>query len=210
MGIKEIPRPAALCANKEKEKSTLKVMRWLLFVVFTASILFAADPLADSAQKKLDSISDRKLKPGAVVVLSSGEINAWIHEKAVKAFPEGIRNEREELGSGTTDGTALVDFLKIGKAKGKDVNSLIARLIEGERPLKVSIRVQSANGRCTVFLTRVELSGVAIEGSILDFLIKHFVQPRYPDMKINEPFDLDFNIDRIEIQPAGVRVVIKK
>jgi virulence-associated protein VagC len=29
-------------------------------------------------------------------------------------------------------------------------------------------------------------------------------------MKINEPFDLDFNIDRIEIQPSGVRVVIKK
>jgi hypothetical protein len=174
-----------------------------------ASVLLAADPLADSAQKKLDSISDRKLKPGAVVTLSSREINAWIHEKAVKAFPEGMRNEREELGPGTTDGTALVDFLKLGKAKSS-VNPLIARLIEGERPLKISIRVESANGRCTVFLTRVELSGVTVEGSILDFLIKHFVQPRYPDIKINEPFDLDFNIDHIEIQPSGVRVVIKK
>jgi hypothetical protein len=49
-----------------------------------------------------------------------------------------------------------------------------------------------------------------VDGSILDFLIKHFVQPRYPDIKINEPFDLDFNIDRIEIQPAGVRILIKK
>jgi hypothetical protein len=174
-----------------------------------ASVLLAADPLADSAQKKLDSISDRKLKPGAVVTLSSREINAWIHEKAVKAFPEGMRNEREELGPGTTDGTALVDFLKLGKAKSS-VNPLIARLIEGERPLKISIRVESANGRCTVFLTRVELSGVTVEGSILDFLIKHFVQPRYPDIKINEPFDLDYNIDHIEIQPAGVRVIISK
>jgi len=169
--------------------------------------LFAADPLADSAQKKLDSISDRKLKPGAVVALSPGEINAWIHQKAVKAFPEGIRNERVELGPGTTDGTALVDLMKLGK---NNINSLIARLIEGERPLKVSIRVESANGRATVFLTRAELSGVAVDGSILDFLIKHFVQPRYPDMKINEPFDLDFNMDHIEIQPSGVRVFIKK
>ena len=47
------------------------------------------DPLADSAQKKLDSISDRKLKRGAVVTLSPSEINAWIHEKAVKPFPRG-------------------------------------------------------------------------------------------------------------------------
>lgn len=183
-------------------------MRWFLLAV-TASALFAADPLADSAQKKLDSISDRKLKPGAVVVLSPGEINAWIHEKAVKAFPEGIRNEHIELGPGTADGNALVDLTKISKTKN-GVNPLIARLIEGERPLRVAIRVESSNGRCTVFLTHVELSGVAIDGSILDFLIKHFIQPRYPDIKINEPFDLDFNIDHIEIQPTGVRVLIKK
>ncbi len=188
---------------------TLKAMRWFLLAL-SVSALSAANPLADSAQKKLDSISDRKLKPGAVVSLSSAEINAWIHEKAVKAFPEGIRNEHINLGSFTADGTALIDLLKIGKNKGKDVNALIARLIEGERPVRILIRVDSANGRCTVYLTRVELSGVAVEGSILDFLIKHFVQPRYPDIKINEPFELDYNIDRIEIQPAGVRVLIKK
>ena len=101
-----------------------------------------------------------------------------------------------------------MDLTKL--SKGNNVNPLIARLIEGERPLKVSIRVESAMGRATVFLTHVELSGVAIDGSILDFLIKHFVQPRYPDIHINEPFDLDFNIDRIEIQPTGVRILIKK
>ena len=185
------------------------VVRWLLLLAVTASVLFATDPLADSAQKKLDSISDQKLKPGAVVTLSPREINAWLHEKAVKAFPDGIRNEHVDLGPGTTDGNALVDLTKISKSKNS-VNPLIARLIEGERPLRVAIRVESANGRCTVFLTHVELSGVAIDGSILDFLIKHFVQPRYPDIKINEPFDLDFNIERIEIQPSDVRVVIKK
>jgi hypothetical protein len=184
------------------------VVRWLLFLTVTA-VLLASDPLADSAQKKLDAISDHKLKPGAVVTLSSTEINAWIHEKAVKAFPEGIRNEHVDLGPGTTDGNALVDFLKIGKAKS-NINPLIARLVEGEKPLKVSIRVESAKGRATVFLTHVELSGVVVDGSILDFLMKHFIQPRYPDIKINEPFDLDYNIDHIELQPAGVRVLIKK
>jgi hypothetical protein len=185
------------------------IVHRFFLIAAAASVLLAADPLADSAQKKLDSISDRKLKPGAVVTLSAKEINAWIHEKAVKAFPEGIRNEHIDLGPGTADGNALVDLTKIGKSKNS-VNPLIARLIEGERPLRVAIRVESANGRATVFLTHVELSGVAIDGSILDFLIKHFVQPRYPDIKINEPIELDFNIERIEIQPTGVRILIKK
>jgi len=182
-------------------------VRRLLLLAVTASALFATDPLADSAQKKLDSISDQKLKPGSVVTLSPREVNAWIHEKAVKAFPEGVRNEHIDLGPGTADGTALVDLMKASRAKS---NPLIARLIEGERPLRVAIRVESANGRATVFLTHVELSGVAIDGSILDFLIKHFVQPRYPDIKINEPIDLDFNIERLEIQATGVRILIRK
>jgi hypothetical protein len=185
------------------------MVRRFFLLAFFLPALFAADPLADRAQKKLDSISDEKLKSGSVVVLSPQEINAWLHEKAVKAFPEGIRNEHIDLGPGTADGTALVDLLKIQKGKST-MNALIGRLIEGERPLKISIRVESANGRATVFLTRVELSGIAMDGSILDFLIKQFVRPRYPDIKINEPFDLDFNIDRIELQPAGVRVLIKK
>lgn len=182
-------------------------MRRILLFAVAVSTLLAADPLANSAQKKLDSISDRTLRSGAVVTLSPREINAWMHEKAVKAFPQGLRNEHVDLGPGTTDGTALVDLMKLSKG---NVNGLIAALIDGERPLKISIRVESSNGRATVFLTRVELSGVAIDGSILDFLIKHFVQPRYPDIKINEPFDLDYNIDRVEVQPSGVRVLIKK
>jgi hypothetical protein len=180
----------------------------LFLLALTASMLFAADPLADSAQKKLDSISDQKLRRGAVVTLSPREVNAWIHEKAAKAFPQGIRNENIVLGPGTADGNALVDLTKLSKSN--NVNPLIARLIDGERPLRIAIRIESSNGKCTVFLTHVELSGVAIDGSILDFLIKHFVQPRYPDIKINEPFDLDYNIDHIEIQPTGVRVAIRK
>ena len=203
--------PGCVVRDLEKGGRTLGVVQRFLLLVFFLSVLYAADPLADSAQKKLDAISDQKLKPGSVVVLSPQEINAWLHEKAVKAFPEGLRNEHVDLGSGTVDGTALVDLMKIQKNKSTStMNALIGRLIEGERPLKISIRVESSNGRATVFLTRVELSGVAMDGSILEFLIKQFIQPRYPDIKINQPFDLDYNIDHIEIQPAGVRVLIKK
>jgi hypothetical protein len=181
---------------------------WLLTLLVPR--LFAADPLATSAQQKLDLIGEEKAQPGSTVVLTPPEINAWIQEKRLKAFPEGMRNEHIDLGTGTADGAALVDFLKLGKAKGQEVNRLVGMLISGERQLKLSMRVESANSKCTVFLTKVELSGVPVEGSILDFLIKNFFEPRYPDAKINQPFDLDYNIDRIEIQPSGVRVSIKK
>ena len=125
-------------------------------------------------------------------------------------MPEGIRNPRATLGTDTGTGEALVDFLKLRHAQGEATNFFLRKLIEGERPVKASIRLQSGGGRCTVFLTRVELSNVVADGTVLDFLLKTFFLPLYPDAKINEPFDLGYDIDRIDIRPSGVRVTIKK
>jgi hypothetical protein len=57
---------------------------------------------------------------------------------------------------------------------------------------------------------RVELSGAVLEGSVLNFLIKTFFVPLYPDAKINQPFDLEYNMDRIDFRPEGIRVTIRK
>src|SRR5689334_3592390 len=80
-----------------------RIVAALCLTVLTAIVTFAADPLADSAQKKLDSIGDGKAKPGSTIVLSPQEVNAWIHVKRVKSIPDGLRNEKIDLGSGTVD-----------------------------------------------------------------------------------------------------------
>ncbi|MBV8844304.1 MAG: hypothetical protein JO307_15975 [Bryobacterales bacterium] len=123
--------------------------------------------------------------------------------------PEGIRDEHVELGNDAAHASAMVDFLRMRQAQGKPTNALLAAIIEGERPLSISVRLQSSGGRCTVNLTRVEIGGVAMEGALLDFLVKTFFLPLFPDAKINEPFDLDYDIERIEIRPEGIRVIIK-
>jgi hypothetical protein len=55
----------------------------------------------------------------------------------------------------------------------------------------------------------VDLSNATISGKTLDFLIENFFKPQYPDAKIGEPFELGYSMERIEIQPSGVRVVMK-
>ncbi|PYT13158.1 MAG: hypothetical protein DMG59_21315 [Acidobacteria bacterium] len=182
--------------------------RLILFALALA--LPAADPLYESARAKLDRIEARKAKPGSVIVFPPAEINAWARVRVPEIVPEGIRDPRVELGVDAGTGYALVDFLKMRHAKGYETNWFVAKLIQGERPLKVSVRVTSGGGRCTVYLTRVEISNVAATGSVLDFLIKTFFLPLYPDAKINEPFDLDYDIDRIDVRPAAVRVTMKK
>ena len=45
---------------------------------------------------------------------------------------------------------------------------------------------------------------------MLDLLIKTFFLPLYPDAKIGQPVDFDYNIDHIQIRPDGLRIFIKK
>jgi hypothetical protein len=83
-------------------------------------------------------------------------------------------------------------------------------MIEGERPVTISLRVQSGGGQCLVNLTRVDISGAVASGAVLDFLIKTFFISLYPAAKIDEKFELGYNIDRIDLRPTGVRVTMKK
>src|SRR5215475_15043535 len=107
--------------------------------------LLATDALYLSTQQKFDQIEEGKLKPGSVVTFSPAELNAWTSEKAKESFPQGLRNPVIELGQGEVGGTALVDFLKL--RQGQETNWLIAKLIEGERPLKIGVRITSGGGR---------------------------------------------------------------
>jgi hypothetical protein len=171
--------------------------------------LYGQDGLAASAQKKFDRIADGLAKPGSVISLSRAELNAWAQTKIPEIVPQGLRNPMLDLGEGQATGYAIVDFLKMRQAQGKETPWLISKLIEGERPLKVSVRITSANGKMTVYLTSIELSGASLSGKTLDFLISTFFRPLYPEAKINEPFDLSYGIDRVEVHPAGVQVFIK-
>ena len=172
--------------------------------------LFAADAAYQSAETKLDRLEKKEAKPGEVVEFTPQEIDAWVRVAVPEAVPEGVRNPRLELGVDSASGSALVDFLKIKEGRGSSTNRLLATMLEGEHPLKVSVHVTSGGGRCTVNLTRVELAGAVLEGTVLDFLIKTFFVPLYPDAKINQPFDLENNMDRIDFRPDGIRVTIKK
>jgi hypothetical protein len=174
------------------------------------TLLFAGDPYFQSAEAKLDSIENSKAKRGSVITFSLQEINSWAKYKVPEIVPQGIRNQRVTLGTDTGTAYALMDFLKMRHAEGKPTNWLMTHLIEGERPVTISIHMKSGGGFAQVDLTRVEISGAVASGAVLDFLIKTFFLPLYPAAKINEQFELGYGIDRIDIRPTAVRVTMKR
>jgi hypothetical protein len=114
------------------------------------------------------------------------------------------------LGNGEASASALIDFLKVRDASGIRTNFLVAKLIQGEKLVMARASIQSAHGHATVHLLRVEVGGLAVTGAALDFLVENFFRPFYPEAKIDEPFDLAGNVDRIEVTPAEARVYIRR
>lgn len=172
--------------------------------------LRGADPAAASVSRRLDLIESGKAKPGSVFRFTQAELNAWVRVKATAIVPEGFRQPRLVLGNGEASASALIDFLKVRHASGVETNWLVAKLIQGEKLVRVRAGVQSARGKATVHLLSVEIGGLAVTGAPLDFMVQNFLLPFYPNAKIDVPFELADKVDRIEVTPAEARVYMRR
>ena len=185
--------------------SGVKLRLWWAIALLGLATLGAAPNDYLSAKQKFDSIESDRLRAGSRVELSVGELDAY----AGQAVPAGVRNPRLQLvAPGIATGTAMVDFGKLRGALGYQTGWLISKLLDGDRPVSVTARIRSAGGWATVDVQRVEISGVAIDGRTLDFLIQNILLPLYPDAVVGRPFELGHRIEKLDVGPAAVAVLI--
>jgi hypothetical protein len=184
---------------------------------FAASLAFislaaVAASITDynSVKRKFQLIESEKAAPGSTVSVSAREVNAYVETEVRKLAPEGISKPQVSLGKGTAEGRANIDFLKIRKAQGEAPGWLMTQLLEGEHPVFVKARLTSSSGRAQVDIERVEVDGVGVEGRVLDYLIKNHVRAYFPKAKVGESFPLLHGIERLDVQPHGVNVVMAK
>jgi hypothetical protein len=173
------------------------------------TVLLAADVGdSQSAFRKLAAIENGAAAPGSRIGFTPSELNAWMRDEAKARVPQGVRDLRIDLADGRATGYATIDFLKIRQAAtGEEPGWLRKNLFAGERPVVVTARFASQNGRARVDVERVEISGIAIEGHTLDFVIDDYLRPTFPDVMVNEWFRLRFGIDRFTVSARGVTVV---
>jgi hypothetical protein len=158
-----------------------------------------------SARQKFALIESGRLRPGSRVELSQRELNACVAAEV----PPGVRNPKLDLESpGVATGTALIDFGKLRRAQGYETGWLMSKLLDGERPVSVTARIRSSGGQATVDVERVQISDLAIDGAMLDFLIRNFLLPAYPNAAVSRPFELGYRIERLDVRPGGVGVLI--
>ncbi len=179
-------------------------MKLCLIAAFGALAFGAATDYV-SAKRKFELIDSDKLRPGAKVTLTPGELNAYVAHEA----PKGVRNTKVQLvAQGVATGSALIDFGQVRRAQGHPPGWLMSKLLAGEHPVSVTARIVSSGGKAKVDVQRVEVAGVEIDGKTLDFLIQNLLLPMYPDAAVGRPFELGHHIERLAVEPAAVGVFI--
>jgi len=158
-----------------------------------------------SARQKFDLIESGRLQPGARVDLSIGELNAF----AAREAPPGVRDCKLVLeGQDRASGTAFVDFGKLRRSQGYEPGWLMSKLLDGEHPVSATVTIHSGGGKVRVDVERVSISGVELDGKTLDFIIRNFILPFYPEAMVGQLVQMGYRIDRLQLAPAGVGVVI--
>jgi hypothetical protein len=178
---------------------------WLAIAGVTAATLAESQ----SAERKFERIESGRAIPGSRTDFTPGELNAWTRDRARMLIPQGVRNPRLQFSAGRLTGYADIDFLKLRQAAtGELPGWLMQNLFAGERPVVVTARIESRNGRARVDVERVEVSGIPVEGRTLDFLIENFVCPQFPDAKVSQWFGLSYHVDHFTVNPQGVQVFV--
>jgi hypothetical protein len=192
--------------NYGRAKRVYKSVKYWLSIASLLMVTTAGGfDFYSSARQKVDSIESGHLPPGARVDLSLRELNAF----AEKEVPTGVSDPKLVLTEpDTVTGTALVDFGKLRRAQGYQPGWLMSKLLDGERPVSATARIHSGGGKITVEVLRAAISGLEIDGGTLDFVIQNFIVPFYPEAMVGRPVAMGYRIDRLQLAPAGVAVLI--
>jgi hypothetical protein len=171
--------------------------------------LFAANADYESARRKADLIDSDQAKPGSVISFSVAEANAYAREEARREVGDGLRNARVWFSPGKASGSAVVDFVKLQTERGRPPGLLLRWMLQGEKEVQVSVKVEARDGKGKIDVDEVYLEGVGIPKGAVDLLIEYYLLPRYPDAKIGQWFELRHQVERITVTPAGVQIKIK-
>ncbi len=175
--------------------------KWLLGPVVCVLTAATLTPHAGrTAGEKLQRIIDERLRPSEVLIFTEHEVNSFFAYELPPEIPEGINNVRVQIleDSGLID--ADVDLQKVQAAAGSRPSLLLGFLLSGKRHVRASCRFTSADGVGVVEIESIDIDGWVFGGSLLDWIIDHYVVPRVPEFQPGEPMPLPKKLKAVGLE----------
>jgi len=181
----------------------------LALLLLTALALAGSDGMYESAKQKIERIASDQAERGSTVTLSTAEVNALVNGKIREEGIEGVRNPKVVLAGGKGTWSGIVDFEKLPQLESLRNNFLLSSLLKGESPIAATLTMTSGAGQATVDVESVTIGETTFEGSTLGYLVQAVILDDYPEVELGKPFELEHNVERIDLKPSGIAVKIR-
>ena len=169
-----------------------------IFVAADLATVLAADPAA-SCEAKLQHIQQnaaRQQPDPKPTVLTEDEINAYLASGKVQ-LPKGVQKVRFSGAPNVVTTYARVDFDKL--TEGRSMNPLMAALFTGVHDIVVVSDADAAGGVAHVVVQSVTLDGTQIPRVALEYLVDHYIKPKYPAAGLDSRFHVGYRIDSAQV-----------
>ena len=159
-----------------------------------------SEKAAKSLQQKIDAIqnaeNDPKHKPGSSrVEVSDVELESYLLYSLKEDIPAQIDSADVQLATDTVALDTQITFSS--NATG---NPVVDALVGGTHNLFVKGKLVAREHRGKFDLLEVRVDGIPVPNLLIQSLMKRYVQPKYPDVDLNEPFDMPWGIQELKLE----------
>jgi len=166
-----------------------------------------SEKAAKSLQQKIDAIqaaeNNPKHKPGSTrVEVSEVELESYLLYSLKEDIPAQVDSADVQLAQDTVALDTQITFSS--NATG---NPVFDALVGGTHNLFVKGKLVAREHRGKFDLLEVRVDGIPVPNVLIQSLMKRYVQPKYPDVDLNEPFDMPWGIQELKLE-QGKAIVI--
>lgn len=187
----------------------------LFLLVVLCSITLIAKQAQHSAaflsmDKKVEILQANAQRPPAQpqnTPITQDELNAYLAEGGVD-LPKGVQEVKIDMKPAVVHTLATVDFDTISEGHTGN-NPIFSALFSGTHDVEAQAQASGANGTATIIVDWVKLDGVQVPRSALEYLIQHYVKPKYPNAGMTTTFPLPARIDMAVVNQGTVTLTQK-
>jgi len=162
---------------------------------------------AQSLQSKIDAIKKAADVPGhkrgsSRVELSEDELESYVLYSLKADIPAQIDSIDVQLVPDVISSGTQITFTS--NATG---NAVVDALVGGTHNLFLKGKLVGHEGRGKFDLQEIQVDGIPVPNVLIQALIKRYVKPKYPEVDLNEPFDLPWEIQEIKLEQGKATVI---
>jgi hypothetical protein len=147
-----------------------------------------------SASAKIDQVqSDANGGKTQTTQFTAKELSAFVNEGGVN-LPTGVESVTFSSNPGVITALTKVDFDKI--TAGRSSMNPLMMLFTGVHDVTVTADGQGSGGRATVNVESVQIDGVTVPRTALEYFISKYLQPKYGNnVGLNNVFEMPSHVE---------------